>query len=322
LDELMRQRTGSGDDRAAGDATLTMRAIVLFDPLAPMCWRGLALWPDALGPLIAAADGEREATLLEEIIAAEATLQWVTMRGKDDIGLARQDARQNRTLLKQPGWSGGLPRLRYVLNPLLPCASRLLDGALATRLPDLLAALESCSAAERDGQRPIDAEIGAMIAARHEDTVDTEILAITHGKDARVAIMAMLRLFSEMQARFAPDVRLPRLAAWLAREAAPLVESWRNPERRARLAKTLATVSEHGSLPSLLALLDNDDARAADERAAAAAANAVRAIDTELRQIAEQSAQRAILAKHLGTEFASAIAAVALVVVFFTLVLF
>ena len=32
-----------------------MRAVAVLDPLAPMCWDGLILWPDAIGTALAAA---------------------------------------------------------------------------------------------------------------------------------------------------------------------------------------------------------------------------------------------------------------------------
>ena len=46
--------SGQLPDDAEGDAVLVMRAIALLDPLAPLCWRG-SLWPDGVGPALAAA---------------------------------------------------------------------------------------------------------------------------------------------------------------------------------------------------------------------------------------------------------------------------
>ncbi len=60
LEELVRHRTLDAlPDDSNGDATLVMRAIALLDPLAPLCWRGMALWPDGIGTALAAAQGIR-----------------------------------------------------------------------------------------------------------------------------------------------------------------------------------------------------------------------------------------------------------------------
>jgi hypothetical protein len=44
-------------DPVRADAALVTRAVAALDPLAPLCWRGIAFWPDGLGPLLASADG-------------------------------------------------------------------------------------------------------------------------------------------------------------------------------------------------------------------------------------------------------------------------
>src|SRR6185312_8800906 len=74
IDELVRHRVSDyGTEEARSDAMMTMRAVALLDPLAPLCWRGLSLWPDGLGTALAGAqDADPTAmTRLEEIVAAE-----------------------------------------------------------------------------------------------------------------------------------------------------------------------------------------------------------------------------------------------------------
>ena len=55
LEEAVRLRGADveGEDQRA-DATLSLRAVAILDPLAPLYWRGAALWPDGLGDALAA----------------------------------------------------------------------------------------------------------------------------------------------------------------------------------------------------------------------------------------------------------------------------
>ncbi len=55
LEDALRVRAaGSSAEDQRADAFLALRAIAALDPLAPLCWRGLALWPDGLGAALAA----------------------------------------------------------------------------------------------------------------------------------------------------------------------------------------------------------------------------------------------------------------------------
>ena len=54
IEELLRHRATEGrSDDTRADAATVMRAVVLIDPLAPLCWRGTVVWPDAMGAAMA-----------------------------------------------------------------------------------------------------------------------------------------------------------------------------------------------------------------------------------------------------------------------------
>ena len=48
----------SPSNESRSDAMMLMRVVAAIDPLAPLCWYGVAMWPDGLGPLLAVAAGE------------------------------------------------------------------------------------------------------------------------------------------------------------------------------------------------------------------------------------------------------------------------
>ena len=126
--------------------SLVMRVIAVLDPLAPLCWRGMALWPDGIGTALAAAQGSDPDVVarLEEIICREETGNWAALRAdRCDFAVLRVEARQQHVGCSSAAQGGGMPRLTYLLNPLMPCASPLLDGRWVARLADLLPALEA-----------------------------------------------------------------------------------------------------------------------------------------------------------------------------------
>lgn len=180
LDDVVRLRAGDRED-TRGDAVIAMRAVSVLDPLAPICWRGLALWPDGLVSALASATDKETADRLIEFTELEGIGAWAAMRPeRTDVPLLRSEARQYRGWLNLGGGAGGLERLMYMLNPLQPCASPLLGGAWVSRASDLLPALERQAAQERPGPLPIDAHITAFLAARSERGSEEEVSVSSH----------------------------------------------------------------------------------------------------------------------------------------------
>jgi eukaryotic-like serine/threonine-protein kinase len=94
-----------------GEAALLMRVITLLDPLAPLCWRGVALWPDGLGTALAVAhDGDPETvSRIEEMVAGEEAGNWGTMRAdRCDYSVLRVEARQQHSWLQAGDQGGGV----------------------------------------------------------------------------------------------------------------------------------------------------------------------------------------------------------------------
>jgi eukaryotic-like serine/threonine-protein kinase len=320
LEEAARLRTADADEKRA-DAMLAMRAVAILDPLAPLCWRGLALWPDGLGPALAEAMAEggapgadspepaedSPAGKLRAIVASEAVSAWAACREERcDVPGLRQESRQQRTLLRLQGWAGGLPRLRYALNPLLPCRSPVLRGRKVVRLPELLPALEAAAAdAGARGPAPLDRDVAAFLAARHGQRVEGDLAAIHEDADATARALAPLRILASLQAGLHP-APLPGLAGWLVAGSSAALEHWHNRRTRERLAAALAELAGGGQLGLMLALLCDPAARAADCRGLQQAQASVRRIDRELEALAAGSATRAETAQRIGQEVATA----------------
>ena len=299
----------SGSD----DADLLMRAVVLLDPLAPLCWRGVALWPDGIGPALALAQATAPEVhgRLQEVIMRQQTSNWATMRpDRCDGAVLRAEARQQHNLLRQSGQGGdgrGNGRqLAYRLNPLMPCASPLLANHWVGPLSDLLPALEDVAGqADHRQADPIDEHVAAFIAARLDRQMPQEMSAAPGSGNAFLAQLRILVLLESRLQSSQESRPLPALANWLAARAGPVVATWRNRERRAAIEARLPPLAAAGYLAPMLQLLDDPGSRSTDEREAEAAAAALARVEAELAHIGSSAHARADAATRLGQEIAA-----------------
>ncbi len=308
-------------DPGHAEAALVTRAVAALDPLAPLCWRGVACWPDGLGQLLAHAGslaGEQAGALndrLGSLLAGEIIGHWAELRpARGEPVQFRLFARQLRNALEARGLSGGLPRLRYALNLLLPCASAQLGDALVMRLSDLPAALEAAAAdAGRRQRQPIDREIAAFIAARNDQALEAALAGIGDDTGDQAMLFGQMRVLAGLQQRV--DSRpLPALASWLAERAEPLLVSWHNRSRREAMRQSLGRLARAGQIAPMLALLDDPAAHAADTRGFHAASDTAHRIDAAVAALAAGVPARAAIAATVGREVAFAGAMVAFTV--------
>jgi len=312
VEDLVRHRlSDSLAEESRSDAMMLMRVVATIDPLAPLCWRGVAMWPDGLGPLLAVASGEPAlASSLEDLIAVEAAASWGVLRPERcDFAVLRLEARQNRAWLGTRGPAGGLARVTYLLNPLLPCASPLVADRWVGRLADLPAALEAAIAANPKAA-PLDAQLSAFIAARGDSRLETETNTLA-GTPQNPIGLPELRLLAQLQVRYHPRP-LPSLAAWIAGAAAPMVALWNNRPRRQELADRMRALAPAGMLLPMLALLEDPAGRSADANGAKLAAAELNRIDAELRGIAAGARERSTVAARIGQEIAAGVGLAAL----------
>ncbi len=305
VEDFVRHRTTEAPtEESKSDAMMLMRVVTAIDPLAPLCWRGVALWPDGLGPLLAVAAGDPAMTgNLEDLIGVEAAASWAMLRSERcDYSALRMEARQQRAWLGTRGPAGGLPRLTYLLNPLLPCASPLVADRWVGRLADVPAAVEAAIAANPKAV-PLDPQLAAFTAARGDSRLETDTNALTGTRQNPVGIPE-LRLLAQLQLRYHPRP-LPALAAWIAGASGPLVALWFNRPRRQELADRMRVLAQAGMLMPMLAALEDPAGRNADAAAARQAAAELSQLDAALGGIAAGAGQRRDTAARIGQEIAA-----------------
>lgn len=315
IDELVRQRAAEPQqNEALADSMLAMRVVATLEPLAPLCWRGVALWPDGLGPALATARHSDAALLerLEEAIATEAIGTWGTIReGRCDVFTLRTEARANQALLRVRPPAGGVTRLTYTLNPLLPCGGALGAGHWVTTLDAVAPAME---AVMQSAGQPFDTDIVSFLAARASRDLEMEVNALAAHHGSGFPAMPWLRILAQLQARYAPKP-MSAIAGWLVAQSEPLTSKWNNRERRAALRERLHGLAEEGLFAPIVAALDDPVSLEADAAGAAAAAGSLVRIDQELARIAQGDAERAALAARYGQELTAGLGLTALAAV-------
>src|SRR5262249_18742178 len=156
------------------------------------------------------------------------------------------------------------------LNPQLPCASPSLADRWIAHVADLVPALDAI-ARETPNVDLLVPQVAAFVGARSERALDQPIRLLSAGDDAD-AVLGRFRLLASLQ-----DVVHPRplngLSAWIGARAGPLLERWRNRDRRAEVEARLRTLAAEGQLGPLLALLDDAAGQQADTEGLTAARN-------------------------------------------------
>jgi len=313
LEELQRTRASEGlaqDSRL--DTWMLMRVVTQIDALAPMLWRGVSLWPDALGAVMAADPAFPD--IAAEIATADVVTHWSLLRyDRPDAVRSRGDGQRQRTVLQQRGVLGGPIRLLYALNPLLPCGSPLLGDQWVVTLADLPRAVDAIVPRLGVGAEPFDPHILSFIAARAERRLDAEVNALNGRLSEGDRLTAVLRLLAALQARFWPNP-MRATAAWIAARGAPLVELWKYRPKREEVAASLNALAAQGFLTPMLNLIADATTRSADEVGAEQAVQALRGIDLELAAIADGAEARAQYADRVGQEIVAGAGLAALAV--------
>jgi hypothetical protein len=290
------------EDARHRDMTV-MLAVCAIDPFSPLCWRGIAVQPDGIGAALVEAPPETAAAL-EEVVVAEAVVPYIEAQPRrPELTAQRDEARELRRFLSSRGPSGGPKRLAYAANPMLACASPLLADQTVVRMGELLPALNDAAAGADRAKPPIDAHVAAFIAARADASVTGELMALKSfaGPAERLTV---LRLFGRLEQRLQPGP-LPGLAGWLLQSGFATLEDWRSHKRRAELEATVKQAAAAGQIGTMLKLVDDPEARRADEAGAEAAAQRLRVLQAALDDLESSEPRRARTAQTLGQELAT-----------------
>jgi len=304
IEELVRVRMAETKSGPRSDPLLVMRTISALNPRMPLCWRGIAVWPDALASVLAegVASNAELWTVVEELLVGDIFGVWseaTALPGRADP----PDLFAERQLL-QTGGPSGLLRLYYSLNPILPCRAPEMAALWIASMPDLMAFFESAAASAKDSL--IDLPISAFIAVHADRKIEMQVNGLTGAQDEEAFRVAELALLRDLQARYHPTP-MPALAKWVAARLRPNLNRWRNKLRRETALARLNALAQAGIVSRLLDLAEDRTAWALDSAGAQIAANEMARIDAEMAAIDNDANGRFVDAERFGRAIAGGI---------------
>ncbi len=272
------------------DELLLARVILLLDPTAPVSFKTISFLPSGFGNLLAMEIlREGDVRTIAEAILHDVPQIWFDIQPG---GLAENFVEQTffqRLKLhfnsKNPGF--GIERCLYESNPAIACKSPLLGGAFVMDIDKLLPVLNEVERRVDSKQKPIDRHLAAFIAARAGADME-RFLDEVHHNDEAVSSIAILKLYAQLQTKYGPSVLLG-LARWIGGQVGPVIRLFHSRETRKELENEVPRIVRGGSLPELLALLDNIETRIKDENGFTLAVAQFNAAETEIKKILENS---------------------------------
>ena len=293
LTEESRLRRKSGETSADEAHQLVGQVCHVLDPFGPIRYRGLAIFADGLGPMLAqtfARGGDRELQAMKNLLARDLPGAWITARRLSGI---KKTAAQGQLLrlrahVNNGTYGYGLERCLYELNPALPCLSPAIATHYVTNLKAMLFALDREAATADQSDELFDRHIAAFIAERWDGAQRRLAAYVKAGSDAMAQRQAMLRLFADLQK--SNDVGpLRGIAGWIGKCLEPTVNGFRNPAKRRRFGREFERLAGGGNLAALVTLFRSLRSREADEKDFQAAAAMYSALEREVEAFKTQS---------------------------------
>jgi hypothetical protein len=295
IEDLLRGRVGDTKSAPRSDPLMLMHTIAAISPRMPLCWRGVALWPDSLPAILAQGIAGRGDLLLaaEELLLNDIANTWSPAASRQERP-GVPDISSHRAQGSGPGM---LLRLYYGLNPLLPCGSPAMTAGWVVTLPDLLYFLEGVCTKAVDGL--VDLHVSAFIASRADRRVEMQVNSLISSKDAEAFRLGEIALLRDLQARYHPGP-MPQLTQWVAARLRPDIDRWHNKFRREAMQARLEVLAQTGFLSRLLEFTSDAAARSLDTAGAQQATYELATIDSELATIDSSANLRFAEAERYG----------------------
>jgi hypothetical protein len=290
-------RTELGDSRSnlAQDLRLTARTCIALDPTAPIRYGDFAIAIDTFSyALVGAFNGRGSLQTIGEMLTARLPQVWVAFQStalRPDL-LALTTAKpfeMLRRFAEDPRAGFGLERLLYELNPGMHCLSPVIQLDRATKVSDILVALEKAAARGTLGEGFIDRHIAAFIAA-HSRHLGRECFDLLGGSP-RQRVLGTLGILAHLQSTHGPTT-VPALGKLIAGQAATLVDMFHSRQRRTRVKAEIAKLADKGALSDLFWLLNGSSEPARDAHDFAVAQQEYAAIEKALAHSRRNEASR------------------------------
>ncbi|MBI1778811.1 MAG: serine/threonine protein kinase [Proteobacteria bacterium] len=295
---------GSGAD---GDRLVT-RACMALDGAAPLRFKGLSVMIDGIGDAVdLALDKPERKQLLAELISSRLPLVWLSnmAEGRNDLMRLHQTFERLPMLLNQTAPGYGYERIHYELNIYAPCLSPLVEKYYATKIDELLLAMEAV-AGNRSARKEemLDRHLAAFLPVRCKQMSDAWLRPLADPPDTPNHLIGVLKIMALVQQTAKVD-SVPALTDWLAEMMKPVIESYHNLRQRKRLTADLERAGKSGRIGDVLTPFNDLQALDRDEKGYnSAALNYVRT-NGQITLLEQENENRMYTAQQMGEQVAA-----------------
>lgn len=255
--EARLERVWEKERNAGRDKFLTHMCMAL-DPLAPVHYKGISIFPSGLGTALAetvAKGGDIQP--YGEMISLQLLNAWINLRFDeipDATGLitALEKCRGFLTQ-KIPGY--GIERIIYMLNKETACLSPVLRGYFVLAPAGLLAALEAISVSPNRPENVLDRHMIAFLSVREPRTIDPHLGHVVSMEES-FRVIGLIRTLAAIQQRFR-TAPVPGLCRWVLTMMGTAIDRYNDRDLRQQLSRDMNKLADSGDMSALLDLVDN-----------------------------------------------------------------
>lgn len=297
------QRFGPEDERLVSNVQIAL------DPLAPIRYRGIKVYPTGIAPLLAQMIlTEAPLSNFAELVLNGLPTHWYSHQHDTKQGsliVAVQQCEKAVDIIQNKALGFGLERFLYDINPTLPCLNPQIRDRYVLTLKQLLEAMER--RAPLGGLQLIDRHIAGFIMSRDKKVSMMVMQNIDQVRDMTRRNIGILNLYTNLQEQYGPD-NLKNLAAVLLPLTEEAVKRFHNRPRQERVRKELKSAAATGRLINLLNLVDDTDTVILDSQEFVAAKMLYQETEQEAERLANYAKDKKMLAEQAGQPLAAVIA--------------
>lgn len=290
---------------------LLCRVSVALDPDAPIRYKGVTVFPEAIGNCVVSALIKRtDVQPYIDIINQQTATFWATAQPDTQVDLRMivNLFDSCRAFLKQNNVAYGIERCAYFLNPACPCLSEKLKGFYVQTPEDMLRAFEKISTQPNRPQLMLDRHTIGFLSVKERKCVDFFLIELNAQENYR-KIMGNLKVLATIQQRFRME-KMPGICRWFSEILDPVYERFHDREMRISIKKHIDQLVSAGDITKIAALLDNQQNIARDNDAYNAARAEYNDLRTEGAQLSKRLADPSLFGRSAGREAAAVVSCV------------
>jgi len=229
-----------------------------IDPMGPVRYRGITLFPSGFGVALSEAIKKGEnlqdyVDLIKLQILSSAVNQ--IFEELPDAGGISSMLEKCRIALNQKILGYGLERALYIANPSIACISPYFDRHYVLIPGSLLLALEDISSRSQRPDLILDRHMIAFLSVREPKLID-QYMGYINSPDVGRRVVGVLHVLNGIQRRFMIG-SVPGVTKWIVSLVQPAIENFHDKDLKEKINKEIAKVQNSGLLQKLVMLVDD-----------------------------------------------------------------